>query len=61
MGAAEQKSLRSPVLEHPLFPKQTILTSRRPFLIIFTTKSYLRSETCIAREVYAMYLPKEDF
>ena len=25
---------------HPLFPDQLFLTSRRPFLIIFTTKSY---------------------
>jgi len=32
---------------HLLFLGQIILTSRRPYLINFTTKSYLRSETYI--------------
>jgi len=32
-------------MSHPLFQDQLLLTSRRPFLITFKTKSYLRSET----------------
>jgi len=37
------------------FRTKPFLTSRRPFLIIFTTKSYLRSETYAAYKFYALY------
>jgi len=39
----------------PIFPVQLFLTSRRPFLITFTTKSYLRSETHTAYKFYSLY------
>jgi len=43
------------------FRTTQFLTSRRPFLIIFTTKSYLRSESFTAYKFYALYRPIEDF
>jgi len=38
-----------------LFPVQLFLTSRCPFLITFTTKSHLRSETHTAYKFYTLY------
>jgi len=40
---------------HPFFTAQLFLTSRRPFSITFTRKSYLRSETHLAYEFYTQY------
>jgi len=42
------------------FRTKLFLTSRHPFLITFTTKSYLRSETYIACKFYTLY-PQIDF
>jgi len=40
------------------FQTKLILTSLRPFLITYTTKPYVRSETYIAYKFYALY-PKK--
>ena len=46
---------------HPLFPDQLFLTSRRLFLITYTTKSYLCSEMHIACKFYSPYSQRTAF
>jgi len=43
------------VTRPPLFLVKLFLNSRRPFLINFTTKSYLHNETQIAYKFYTLY------
>jgi len=44
------------VTRPPLFPVKLFLNCWRPFLINFTTKSYLHNETQIAYKFYTLYL-----
>ena len=43
-------------MRQPSFSHQLFLTSRRSFLITFTTKSYLHSETHTVHNFYTLYL-----
>jgi len=43
------------------FQTKLLFTSKRPLLITFATKLYLRSETYISYKFYAGYHQKEDF
>jgi len=61
-NATQKNWLRFPAtrdIRH--FQTKLFLTSRRPFLITFTPKSYLRSEIYIAYKFHALYPQKGDF